>query len=117
MAKKQKTKKKDVGEKDLTKLGKDLSQDNSSTMFDAEFAGLPHKIVHLERVSGESTLSKRLNLKCSSCESDFTQETQVKPIEVEVLCPECNEIHILKFVPSRVFAVNSETAEVKTPED
>ncbi len=113
-SKKPKAEGKTIRKNEFDRLKKDLASDNAATMFAGDFVGLPHKIVHLERVGGQYNLSKKLAIRCGSCENDFLQEANIAPIEVEAACPQCREIHILRFTPAhRVFAVNSETAEIK----
>jgi hypothetical protein len=107
-----KTASKSEENKDLEKIKSDIFQDSHAKLFD-DLEGLPHRIVGLERVYGSENLSKKINLKCSSCDFDFTKEAIVEPITLEILCPECNQIHVMKFIPPQgLFAVKSDSAQI-----
>ena len=100
---------------DLKSLENDLIRDLKSTMFDGRSS--IDSVVSMDKSRGKSSLDgffKKMVLKCKSCNGDFKHKADVKPFNVEVSCPHCDDVHTIHFMPaSKLFHVHSSTLSVK----
>ena len=109
--------KKNTGGKsvDLKSLENDLIRDLQSTMFDGRSS--IDSVVSMDKGRGKSSLDgffKKMVLRCKGCDGDFKHKADVKPFNVEVNCPHCDDVHTIHFMPaSKLFHVHSSTLSVK----
>jgi hypothetical protein len=102
---------------ELAAMDRELRKNNRPAMFDSvETESSKSKLVQLEEEANEDNLKtyyKNMAFKCVKCDGRFDHQANLPPIEYELKCPHCNEIHMLRFTPaSKLFTVNSGTMDI-----
>jgi len=98
----------------LADVEEDLKRNMRSTMFET----LPEGHEHVKMEKKRDTLGayyKKMALRCKSCEKGFDHEMHIEPIVLEVSCPECDEAHLIHFIPSSsLFAIHSSSLNLSS---
>jgi hypothetical protein len=105
-------------DKVIAAIGKELRSNTRPAMFrDAGTDGSKSKLVRLDEEASEDALMtyyKNMVLRCIKCDGKFDHKASLAPVEYELKCPHCNEVHMLRLTPaSGLFTVQSKTVEVE----
>lgn len=94
-------------EKDeISMLRSDLMSDNHPRMFEDEDSD--HVLMESGKKNSLGSFYKRMSLKCMKCKKGFSSHMELEPLKIEVDCPECEQTHIVTFVPSSsLFSLHS----------
>ncbi len=98
----------------FSKVQADLVADIKSRMFQSP-SDADKSHVHMESHESEEMGSffKKMALRCKSCNQAFSKKMELDPLIVEISCPECDEKHIVTFVPaSSLFSVHSSSLNI-----
>lgn len=115
---KTKGKEKPKKSKALEKIQNDLMQNLHCTMFDDEWDDSIHKILALEKAGDSNRYEKVISVTCDDCDSTFDHKASLSPLEVELDCPKCKKVHLIRISPTTKYvAIESETLTVDDGED
>ncbi len=98
----------------LSSMEKDLRKSSRSVMLEEEMKPQRSHLVEVKQHDKDlNYFYRKMVLRCRKCERDFNHEAKLKPIEVELSCPSCNESHLLTFHPkSKFYIVRSKSLDV-----
>jgi len=89
---------------------KELRSTSQPTMFGSFDEANKSKLVDYE---GIRKYFDSLVLTCKNCDKRFDHRVDLSPIEYRVNCPECNEVHILRFQPTPLlFKIISDSVDI-----
>ncbi|MFH0863335.1 MAG: hypothetical protein V1875_09970 [Candidatus Altiarchaeota archaeon] len=102
---------------ELSRIGRELRRDSRPAMFRSGGSeDSTSKLVKLDaeaRTDSMMSYYRDMMFRCVKCDGKFDHKASLPPLEYELKCPHCSEVHVLKFTPaSNLFTVQSKTVDV-----
>lgn len=116
-AKPQKKARASRSDSEMSRIGRELRRDSRPAMFRTEPSEESRsKLVKLDAEARDDSLMsyyRDMMFRCVKCDGKFDHKASLPPLEYELKCPHCSEVHVLRFTPaSNLFTVQSKTVDV-----